>query len=156
MNTDKIHVFMNRRLDLVVAPSRRQFLTLLGSVGASTLMPLRRGLVAAPPLFEEIPASVSGISWVHENAMSANRYLPETMGPGVGFVDYDNDGWTDLFMVNSGAADFYTPSKPLKNALYKNNRDGTFTDVTDKAGVAGGAALGGGGGVAGHGQHAKS
>jgi hypothetical protein len=133
---------MNRRLDLVVAPSRRQFLTLLGSVGASTLMPLRRGLVAAPPLFEEIPASVSGISWVHENAMSANRYLPETMGPGVGFVDYDNDGWTDLFMVNSGSADFYKPATPLKNALYRNNRDGTFTDVTEKAGVAGGNTFG--------------
>ena len=142
MNTDKIQVFMNRRLDLVVAPSRRQFLTLLGSVGASTLMPLRRGLVAAPPLFEEIPASVSGISWVHENAMSANRYLPETMGPGVAFVDYDNDGWTDLFMVNSGSADFYKPATPLKNALYRNNRDGTFTDVTEKAGVAGGNTFG--------------
>jgi enediyne biosynthesis protein E4 len=74
--------------------------------------------------------------------MSPDRYLPETMGPGVAFVDYDNDGWMDLFMVNSGAADFYAPSKPLKNALYKNNRDGTFTDVTDKAGVAGGQSFG--------------
>ena len=45
-------------------------------------------------------------------------------------------------MVNSGAADFYTPKTPLKNALYKNNRDGTFTDVTDKAGVAGGTQFG--------------
>jgi hypothetical protein len=43
----------------------------------------------------------------------------------------------DLFMVNSGPADFFTPKTPLKNALYKNNRDGTFTDVTDAAGVAG-------------------
>ena len=70
--------------------------------------------------------------------MSSNRYLPETMGPGVAFFDYDNDGWMDIFMVNSGAADFYKPATPLKNALlYKNNRDGTFTDVTEKAGVAG-------------------
>jgi len=98
--------------------------------------------LAAGPLFEEIPASASGISWVHENAMSTNRYLPETMGPGVAFVDYDNDGWMDLFLVNSGAADFYKPAAPLKNALYKNNRDGTFTDVTDKAGVAGGTQFG--------------
>src|SRR3954467_257048 len=118
--------------------SRRQFLTVLGSVGASSLMPRSRPVAAAAPLFEEIPPSVSGIGWTHENAMSPDRYLPETMGPGVAFVDYDNDGWMDLFMVNSGAADFYTPAKPLKNALYKNNRDGTFTDVTDKAGVAGG------------------
>src|SRR3954464_1488816 len=119
--------------------SRRQF---LGLVAASTLVPFRGHLTAAAALFEEIPPSVSGINWTHENAMSADRYLPETMGPGVGFVDYDNDGWMDLFMVNSGAADFYTPSKPLKNALYKNNRDGTFTDVTDKAGVAGGQSFG--------------
>lgn len=74
--------------------------------------------------------------------MSSNRYLPETMGSGVAFFDYDNDGWIDIFMVNSGAADFYQPAAPLKNALYKNNRDGTFTDVTDKAGVAGGHAFG--------------
>src|SRR4051812_4723972 len=132
---------MNLRVGLF-APSRRQFLTLLGSVGASSLMPLRRGWAAAAPTFEEIPPSVSGLNWVHENAMSANRYLPETMGPGVAFVDYDNDGWMDIFMVNSGAADFYKPATPLKNALYKNNRDGTFTDVTDKAGVAGGQSFG--------------
>jgi hypothetical protein len=93
-------------------------------------------------MFEEIPAEASGIVWVHDNAMSPDRYLPETMGPGVAFFDYDNDGWVDLFMVNSGAADFYSPKTPLKNALYKNNRDGTFTDVTDKAGVAGGREFG--------------
>src|SRR3954468_12098772 len=120
-------------------PSRRQF---LGLVAASTLVPFRGRLTAAPPLFEEIPPSVSGISWVHQNAMSPDRYLPETMGPGVAFVDYDNDGWMDIFMVNSGAADFYKPATPLKNALYKNNRDGTFTDMTDKAGVAGGQSFG--------------
>jgi hypothetical protein len=93
-------------------------------------------------MFEEIPAEASGIAWVHENAMSPDRYLPETMGPGVAFFDFDNDGWVDLFMVNSGAADFYSPRTPLKNALYKNNRDGTFTDVTDQAGVAGGQQFG--------------
>ena len=129
----------------VLVPSRREFLSLLGLAGASTfagLSPFRRRLLAAPPLFEEVPPSVSGITWVHENAMSPNRYLPETMGPGVAFCDYDNDGRMDIFMVNSGAADFYKPAAPLKNALYKNNRDGTFTDVTDKAGVAGGKAFG--------------
>src|SRR3954471_13419272 len=120
-------------------PSRRQF---LGLVAASTLVPFRGRLTAAAALFEEIPPSVSGINWTHENAMSADRYLPETMGPGVGFVDYDNDGWVDLFMVNSGAADFYSPKTPLKHALYKNNRDGTFTDVTEKAGIAGGHQFG--------------
>jgi hypothetical protein len=101
-----------------------------------------RLLLAATPLFEEVPPSVSGITWTHDNALSADRYLPETMGPGVAFIDYDNDGWVDIFMVNSGASDFYKPATPLKNALYRNNRDGTFTDVTDKAGVAGGREFG--------------
>ena len=66
-------------------------------------------------------------------------YLPETTGAGCGFLDYDNDGWMDVYLVNSGACDFYTPKTPLRNGLYRNNRDGTFTDVTEKAGVAGDA-----------------
>ena len=63
---------------------------------------------------------------------------PETLGGGGGFIDYDNDGWMDIYLVNSGKCDFYDPNPPLRNALYHNNRDGTFTDVTEKAGVAGG------------------
>ena len=92
---------------------------------------------AAVPWFEEVPPEKSGLVWVHENAMSPDRYLPETMGPGMAFFDYDNDGWMDVFMVQSGPCDFFKPKTPLRNALYRNNRDGTFTDVTEKAGVAG-------------------
>jgi hypothetical protein len=66
-------------------------------------------------------------------------HLPETVGPGCAFFDYDNDGWMDIYLVNSGPCDFYQPSQPLSNALYHNNRDGTFTDVTRKAGVPGNA-----------------
>jgi len=69
--------------------------------------------------------------------MSPSRFLPETLGPGCAFLDFDNDGWMDIFLVNSGPSDFWKPSKPVRNALYKNNRDGTFTDVTANAGVAG-------------------
>lgn len=90
------------------------------------------------PLFEEMPPSRTGIEWTHENAMSENRYLPESLGPGCAFLDFDNDGWMDIYLVNSGPCDFWTPSKPTRNALYKNNRDGTFTDVTERAGVSGG------------------
>jgi hypothetical protein len=75
---------------------------------------------------------------VHENGMSPARYLPETCGSGCAFLDFDNDGWMDLYLVNSGPCDFFTPATPIRNALYKNNRDGTFTDVTEKAGVPGG------------------
>src|SRR2546423_15437909 len=88
--------------------------------------------------FEEVPAKVSGITWVHNNAHSPERFLPETVGAGCAFLDYDNDGWMDIYLVNSGASDFYAPPTPLKNALYHNNHDGTFTDVSVKAGVTGG------------------
>lgn len=72
------------------------------------------------------------------NGKSPEKYLPESTGAGCAFLDYDNDGWMDIYLVNSGKCDFYTPDPPLSNALYRNNRDGTFTDVTKKAGVSGG------------------
>jgi hypothetical protein len=88
--------------------------------------------------FEEVPSEKSGIRWVHSNGKSPEKYLPESSGGGCAFLDYDNDGWMDIYLVNSGKCDFLTPNPPLRNALYKNNRDGTFTDVTEKAGVAAG------------------
>lgn len=94
--------------------------------------------VKTPVTFVEVPPKVSGITWTHNNAHSNERYLPETVGAGCAFFDYDNDGWMDIYLVNSGQSDFFTPPKPIRNALYHNNHDGTFTDVTDKAGVAGG------------------
>lgn len=117
--------------------TRRQWIWLASACGAGHLLRLRLSTAQQTPLFAEIPASVSGISWVHENAMSPQRYLPEALGPGCAFLDFDNDGWMDIFLVNSGPSDFWKPTKPVRNALYKNNRDGTFTDVTEKAGVAG-------------------
>ena len=90
------------------------------------------------PLFEEVPPAISGITWRHVNGRSPDYYLPETTGAGCAFLDYDNDGWMDIYLVNSGKCDFFSPNPPLSNALYHNNRDGTFTDVTKKAGVSGG------------------
>jgi len=120
--------------------SRRRLLALLPAAG---LLPrLRADSAGAPPIFEEVPPEKSGITWVHENGRSAERYLPETLPPGCAIFDYDNDGWMDIFLVNTGESDFFTPKKPLHNALYKNNRDGTFTDVTEKAGVVGGKSFG--------------
>jgi enediyne biosynthesis protein E4 len=87
------------------------------------------------PIFEEVASAKSGITWTHDNARSADRFLPETCNGGGIFFDFDNDGWQDIFFVNSGPSDFFTPAKPLKHALYRNNRDGSFSDVTDKAGV---------------------
>jgi hypothetical protein len=125
--------------------SRRRFLR--GLAGSAGLYALSRGAMGqapqAVPVFEEIPPSVSGIHWTHNAARSPQKYLPEATGPGCAFLDYDNDGWLDIYLVNSGKSDFFTPAQPLRNALYRNNRDGTFTDVTEKAGVgAGGFGMG--------------
>src|SRR5260370_31470068 len=87
-------------------------------------------------VFREIPPSESGITWSHDNAHSQERYLPETVGGGCAFLDYDNDGWMGILFVNSGPSDFFHPEKPLRNALYHNNHDGTFTAKTDKAALA--------------------
>lgn len=125
--------------------SRRRFLQLLAvaGIGKSSSRFLVNPLLAATktssPGFEEVPASKSGISWVHVNGRSPMAHLPETVGPGCAFVDYDNDGWMDIYLVNSGPCDFFQPTQPLSNALYHNNRDGTFTDVTKRAGVPGNA-----------------
>jgi hypothetical protein len=119
--------------------SRRSFLQMMSA--SAGYAALRRPLLfAAPPAypFEEVPAAQSGIHWVHTAGHSAQKYLPETTGAGCAFLDYDNDGWMDIYLVNSGKCDFYTPPQPLRNVLYKNNRDGTFTDVTEKAGVGAG------------------
>ena len=116
--------------------SRRQWLRLAGAFSAARLWERQPG-PASSELFAEVPASASGIEWVHDNAKSANHYLPETLGPGCAFLDFDNDGWMDIFLVNSGPSDFWKPTKPVRNALYKNNRNGTFTDVTEKAGLSG-------------------
>jgi enediyne biosynthesis protein E4 len=88
--------------------------------------------------FEQVPPEKSGINWTHSSGKSPEKYLPESSGAGCAFLDYDNDGWMDIYLVNSGKCDFFTPDPPLRNALYKNNRDGTFTDVTGKAGVGAG------------------
>lgn len=115
----------------------RSVVALYAQGGLHTALP-----IGAPPTsaaFEEVPPTVSGISWKHVNGQSAEMYLPETVGAGCAFLDYDHDGWMDIYLVNSGGCDFYTPKSPLRNALYRNNRDGTFTDVTMKAGVPGNA-----------------
>src|SRR5262249_16027769 len=68
------------------------------------------------PVCEDVRPEASGIRWVHDNGASPEHYLPETMGPGCAFLDYDNDGRMDIYLVNSGPSDFYKPAKPIRNA----------------------------------------
>jgi hypothetical protein len=77
----------------------------------------------------------AGINFKHEATMTEEKNYLETMGAGVGWIDYDQDGLMDLYFVQSAATDWFKPSKPLRSVLYHNNGDGTFTDVTEKAGV---------------------
>jgi len=127
---------------------RRDFLRFLASTAATASCapflsaPFPTALQMEKPNqnfpFSEVLPSSSGINFVHSSGKSPQKYLPESTGPGCAFLDYDNDGWMDIYLVNSGPCDFWTPPTPLRNALYRNNRDGTFTDVTQKAGVPGG------------------
>ncbi len=77
----------------------------------------------------------AGIHFVHNNGAFGKKFLPETMGPGAAFIDYDNDGWQDIFIVNGTAWPGH-PGRVSTPVLYHNNHDGTFTDVTKKAGLA--------------------
>jgi hypothetical protein len=78
--------------------------------------------------------SQAGIHFKHNSGAFGKKYLPETMGSGVCFIDYDNDGWQDIFLVNSMDWPEHKTGKSYP-ALYHNNHDGTFTDVTREAGL---------------------
>jgi hypothetical protein len=77
----------------------------------------------------------AGINFVHNNGAYGKKYLPETMGAGCAFIDYNNDGWLDVFLVNGSDWPEHR-RKTSYPALYRNNRDGTFTDVTKSVGLA--------------------
>src|ERR1700736_985932 len=120
----------------IVQLTRRDFVS---KMFAGSLLMARWPVFALPEdrqfPFEEVLPEKSGIRWVHSNGKSPEKYLPESSGAGCAFLDYDNDGWMDIYLVNGGKCDFFDPQPPLSNALYRNNRDGTFTDVTEAAGV---------------------
>ena len=77
----------------------------------------------------------SGIHFHHERAASDQKLYTETMGAGIAWIDYNQDGFLDAFFVNNGYTPYFHPEKPLQPALYRNNGDGTFTDVTEQAGI---------------------
>jgi hypothetical protein len=87
-------------------------------------------------VFKDISASSKLASWRHVMGTPQKKYILETDGSGVGLIDYDNDGWLDIYLVNGSTFDALTGKKtPPHAALFHNNHDGTFTDVAAKAGV---------------------
>src|SRR5439155_15524365 len=95
--------------------------------------------------FTDVTAA-AGIKFVHNNGAFGKKYLPETLGSGCAFVDVDGDGWQDVFFVNAKSwpglsaearsANAGRAAAPSYPALYRNNHDGTFTDITRPAGLA--------------------
>ncbi len=84
--------------------------------------------------FREITAQ-AGIRFSHNTGAFGKKYLPETMGPGCAFLDYDNDGWPDILLLNGQNWPGH-PGRVTTLKLYHNNHNGTFTDVTTKSGLA--------------------
>jgi enediyne biosynthesis protein E4 len=124
--------------------TRRFSAAILFAIAALGAVPISK-LCAQPSKAQDGPIPVrytdirksAGITFQQDSTNSDEKYYLETMGTGVGWIDYDQDGLMDLYFVQAGATDAYKPAKPLHSALYHNNGDGTFTDVTEKAGVGG-------------------
>lgn len=85
--------------------------------------------------FQDITAK-AGIHFTHNNGAFGKKWLPETMGPGCAFIDYDNDGYPDILLVNGTDFSGHPHAGTTTPKLYHNNHDGTFTDVTRRAGLA--------------------
>jgi enediyne biosynthesis protein E4 len=141
-----------------LSASRRRFLQSL--CRSALVLPLEQLLALALPKFscsassevQESPQAKGtgndlGVSFVdiaHRAGLNSktifggehkNKYLLETTGCGVAFYDYDNDGWLDIFFVNGTKLEGFAPGQEPTSRLFKNNRDGTFTDVTVRAGL---------------------
>jgi hypothetical protein len=101
---------------------------------SSTLNAQRSTLSFDVPRFEDV-TSAAGIHWVHNPCRTGHKYLPETVGGGGGFIDYDNDGWLDIVLVNGAPLPGYRGPTPRTLSLYHNNRDGTFTEVSARVGL---------------------
>ncbi len=86
----------------------------------------------SPVRFTDVTAA-AGIHFTHNAGRSGKKWLPETMGPGCAFFDFDGDGWLDILLVNG--KDLVPRGRHTTAALYRNNRDGTFTDVTKGSGL---------------------
>jgi enediyne biosynthesis protein E4 len=125
-SSDKLSVKMNRIGGPISILSLSTFL--LAATAAPEKSEIR---------FEEI-ARKSGLDFITENSPTPNKNQIETMVAGVALLDYDHDGYLDIYLVNGAAIPSLTKDSPRYwNRLFHNNHDGTFTDVTEKAGVAG-------------------
>jgi hypothetical protein len=114
-----------------------------GGVGAAPVYDQQKRPITAggfvdsgPVVFEDITKKAGLSGWVHKMGVPEKNFIVETNGSGVGLIDFDNDGWLDIYLVNGSTfASLEGKETPPKAALFHNNHDGTFTDVAAKAGV---------------------
>ena len=89
-----------------------------------------------PVIFKDIAEKAGLTTWTHKMGTPEKNYIVETTGSGVALLDYDNDGWLDIYLVNGSTVEAMKGSAPAPQAaLFHNNHDGTFTNVAGKAGV---------------------
>jgi hypothetical protein len=92
---------------------------------------------SGPVIFQDVARSAGLTTWTHHMGTPEKKSILETVGSGVALLDYDHDGWLDIYLVNGSTVDGETGKvTPPHAALFHNNHDGTFTDVTARAGVA--------------------
>jgi hypothetical protein len=124
------------RLGLGSAAFTKTSWLLAQGVAAHTVKPVARPAPSGRPFYAHLVdvASAAGLNApVIYGGVESKKYILEATGCGCAFIDYDNDGWIDIFLLSGTRLTGDPPG--ATNRLYKNNRDGTFTDVTEKAGL---------------------
>jgi len=131
MRNDSIFRRHRRKLQLFF-PSFAAFLSL---ISLNCFRPAQtQSSLPSREIFTDV-TEAAGVSWRHFGGESKDRFLIETMGGGVAFLDFDGDGLQDLFFVNGGETPHGKSALPVRNALYRNLGNGKFQDVAEKAGV---------------------
>ncbi len=115
----------------------RLFLTIAAVVALALTFYSHVNAAKTPIRFEDVTRR-SGLDFTTNSSPTPNKNQPETMVSGIGLIDYDNDGWLDIFIINGAAIPSLKKESPkYYNRLFHNNHDGTFTDVTEKAALVG-------------------
>jgi enediyne biosynthesis protein E4 len=120
--------------------NRRSFLVGVAALASNPLLRIADAYQSPPPSasspgFRLVDVtSPAGIHFRHNSGAYGGKLLPETLGSGCAFLDYDGDGWQDILLINGMAWPNHKQA-PTPMRLYRNNRDGTFTDVTQRAGL---------------------
>ncbi len=123
-------------MNKLLALSLIAYLAALPGISANDLSRSDKSLPASPSLVFEDVAAEAGLDFQHFSGSPEKQYILESMSGGVAWIDFDRDGWMDLYLVNGGHWEELVQGKrTVSNALYRNNGDGTFTEVTGKAGV---------------------